>query len=141
MARRSASERKIKYVGDADVRRLLAGEDFGGRLGEPLDEDLEWSWDNNHLLTTSVLSDDAMKLLLEDPDFVDVTDASTIPVAAVAKRRRAAQDHDATSGVVDLNSASQGALNRAGTAASPGSISTGDTGGDAGQGESTSSTT
>jgi hypothetical protein len=123
MAKRQATERKIKYVGDADVRRIEAGDDFGGRLADPLEEDLEWSWDNNHLLTANIRGDVADLLLEDSENFVDVANVDVIPVAKVAARRRAAKSHEDSATMVDLNSASQGALVR-GDAGTPGSVTT-----------------
>lgn len=124
-----AAGRRIKYVGDSDVRIIEAGSDWGGRLADPIKADLTWDWSNNHLTYVDV-SDAALALLLEDDEFVDVTDADTIPVSAVAARRRAIQTpEDDSTEYVDLNKlnqSGQGALNPSGTADGPGSLSTGD---------------
>ncbi len=101
-----SSKTKIKFVGDVDVRVIEKGETWGGRLSEPLDKELRWDWSNNHLLETDDLSAEALELLLEDDEFVDVTNAKTIPVAAVAKRRLAMAE----------NKPEVGALNETGTA-------------------------
>lgn len=73
---------KIKYMGNADVRRLEKGEDFGGRLGVPLDGEIEWNWDNNHVINTEDFpgaDEEFWNLLLKEPDFKDVTDLKRIP--------------------------------------------------------------
>lgn len=132
--------RKIKYVGDSDIHILEAGEDWGGRLAEPLSEELRWDWENNHLVTANI-SDTALQLLLEDSDnFVDVTDAEVIPVAKVAARRRAIKDPSQDTAITDLNTLNQQGQGAVNAGATPGSISTGDTGGDAGQGSAGGST-
>jgi hypothetical protein len=73
----------IKYLGSSHVRRLEKGEDFGGRLKEPLSQDIEWNLDNNHLIDTDELglSDAALELLLEDEEFKDVSDLDRIPTS------------------------------------------------------------
>lgn len=82
---------RIKYMGNADVRRLEKGEDFGGRLGEPLDGEIEWNWDNNHVIDTddhSSADEEFWNLLLEDPDFKNVTDLKRIPTNAAQQTWR-----------------------------------------------------
>lgn len=85
--RRSGAKAKVKYLGDSDVRIINKGEDFQGRLATPLTEDLRWDWDNNHLLEVD-LSDEALELLTEDPEFREVSGVKRLPVAAVAQRRK-----------------------------------------------------
>jgi hypothetical protein len=73
---------RIKYMGNADVRRLEKGEDFGGRLGEPLDRDIEWNWDNNHVIDTEDfdgVDEEFWNLLIEESDFKDVTGLKRVP--------------------------------------------------------------
>lgn len=74
---------KIKYMGSADIRRIEKGERFGGRLAEGTSKDVEWSRENGFVVDTDDfgLSADAVSLLLSEPDFKDVTDASRIPVS------------------------------------------------------------
>lgn len=131
--------RRIKYLGDSDIHIIEAGEDWGGRLADPISEELRWDWSNNHLATVN-LPQAALDLLLEDSDsFVDVTDADVIPVAKVAARRRAIKSpEDDTQESVDLNKLNQEGQGAVG--ATPGSIGTGDAGGDAGQGSAGGST-
>lgn len=72
---------KIKYLGTAHVRRVDKGTDFGGRLAEPLTADIVWDLDHHHLVDTDDLglSEEAVELLLEDPNFRDVSDLKRIP--------------------------------------------------------------
>jgi hypothetical protein len=72
---------KIKYMGTADVRRIEKGADWGGRLADKLTSDVVWDWDNNHTIDTEELdlSEEAVELILEDPDMKDVTDLKRIP--------------------------------------------------------------
>lgn len=75
---------KIKYLGTADVCVLEKGENFGGRLAEPLPKRVEWNVDSAHLIDSDEagLSADALTLLLEDRDrFKDVSDMSRIPTS------------------------------------------------------------
>lgn len=75
--------KKIQYRGTSDVVRILAGEDWGGRLADPISQKVEWNRKNNHLVSTDDvgLSDAAVELLLEDTDrFLDVTDREVIPI-------------------------------------------------------------
>lgn len=73
--------KKIKYLGSSTVRRLEKGEDWGGRLAAPLETAVVFGDANRQLIDTDEagLSDEAVELLLEDPDFKDVTDAKRIP--------------------------------------------------------------
>lgn len=73
--------RRIKYMGASDNRVVSAGEDWGGRLGTPLQNGLTFNKDNNRIVDVEAagLSEAAVMLLLEDPMFVDVTDAELIP--------------------------------------------------------------
>jgi len=75
---------KIKYMGTADVRRISKGEDWGGRLADKLTSEIVWNWENNHTIDTDELdlSDEAVELILEDPNMKDVTDMKRIPVGA-----------------------------------------------------------
>ena len=78
---------KIKYMGTADVRKLEKGEDFGGQLATPLDRDIEWNWDNRHVIDTEEigLSEAVVTLLLEQDDFKDVSGQERIPVNEAQK--------------------------------------------------------
>lgn len=78
---------KIKYMGPSDVRTLAKGEDFGGQLATPLDRDIVWDWDNKHVIDTDDfgLSEGVAELILEQPDFKDVTDLDRIPVNEAQK--------------------------------------------------------
>lgn len=76
---------KIKYLGTADIAVLERGEDFGGRLGEPLTKRVEFNYNTNRHVVDSDevgLSDEAVALLVEDTDrFKDVTDVSRVPTS------------------------------------------------------------
>lgn len=83
---------KIKYMGLADIRRLEKGEDFGGRLGEPLDRDIEWNWENRHVIDTDDydgVSEEFWSMLVEEDDFRDVTGAKRIPTNLAQQTWRA----------------------------------------------------
>ena len=88
---------KVKYMGSADIRRLEKGEDFGGRLGEPLDRDIEWNWDNKHVIDTeefSSVDDEFWSLLLDDPEFKDVSGMKRIPTNGAQQTWRAMPKHE-----------------------------------------------
>lgn len=72
---------KIKYMGLADVRLLERGEDWSGRLADPLTSDLVFDRSNNWIVDTGEagLSDEAVALLLEDSEFKDVSSLKRIP--------------------------------------------------------------
>lgn len=74
---------KIKYMGSADVRRIDKGEKFGGRLPDGLEATLEFTRENSFVVDTSELglSEEALSLLLSEPDFKDVTDMKRVPVS------------------------------------------------------------
>lgn len=76
--------KQIKYLGTAHIRLLEKGESWNKRLKDGLSKDVSWSIDNHFLVDTEEagLSDDAVELLLEDPEFKDVTDLQRIPVSA-----------------------------------------------------------
>lgn len=83
---------KVKYMGLADVRRLEKGEDFGGRLAEPLDRDIEWNWDNRHVIDTDEydgVSEEFWSLLVEEDDFKDVSDLKRVPTNLAQQTWRA----------------------------------------------------
>lgn len=82
----ATNTRKIKYLGDSDNRIINQGETFNGQYPDGLPTELCWSWANQHLIEVD-LPPDALALLLEDPEFRDVTDMSRVPAAAVAQRR------------------------------------------------------
>jgi hypothetical protein len=73
---------KIKYMGSSHIRSIPKGESFGGRLAEPTTKDLEFNQDNFWVIDTEdvELSEDAVALLLEDPEFKDVSEMKRIPV-------------------------------------------------------------
>lgn len=75
--------RQVKYMGSADVRRLEKGEDFGGRLAEGIFSDIEWTRDNRFIIDTDEagLSEEAVTLLLKEPDFRDITDLKRRPLS------------------------------------------------------------
>lgn len=78
---------RVKYMGTSDVRRIEKGADFGGQLSKEaaLSVDLQWDWDNNHIIDTeeesfSDVSDEFWDLLLESgTEFKDVTDMRRVP--------------------------------------------------------------
>jgi hypothetical protein len=73
---------KIKYLGTADRVILKRGENFAGRLADPLGAQVEWNAANHHLIDSEEagLSEEALALLLEDDArFKDVTDMKRIP--------------------------------------------------------------
>ena len=73
--------RRLKYMGSADVRIIEEGESWGGRLGTPLESQVVFNRENNRTVDASEvgLTDAAVKLLLEDPMFLDVTDQEIVP--------------------------------------------------------------
>jgi hypothetical protein len=75
---------KIKYLGSADYAVLERGENFGGRLAEPLTKRVEFAATSGHLVDSEEagLSPEAVALLLEDKErFKDVSDLSVIPTS------------------------------------------------------------
>lgn len=74
---------KIKYMGSADRRILAKGENFGGRLADPLEKEVVWDTNSAHLVDSDEagLSTEAVELLLEDSNFKDVTDNKKIPAS------------------------------------------------------------
>jgi hypothetical protein len=69
-------------MGISDVRRVEAGENFGGRLAEPLSQDVQWDISNHWVVDTEEvgLPDDAVALLVSEDNFLDVTDLDVYPV-------------------------------------------------------------
>lgn len=83
---------RIKYMGGADIRRLEKGEDFGGRLATPLDRDIEWNWENRHLIDTDEyegVDDEFWSILVEEEDFRDVSELKRIPTNLAQQRWKA----------------------------------------------------
>lgn len=76
---------KVKYMGMSDVRLVEAGEDFGGRLANPLENDVQWDKDNNWIVDTEEvgLPAEAVDLLVAEDLFLDVTDLEVYPVNQV----------------------------------------------------------
>lgn len=75
---------KIKYLGSADRVVLEKGENFAGRLADPLAKEVVWDVSDNHLVDSDEagLSADAVALLVEDKErFKDVTDMKRIPTS------------------------------------------------------------
>lgn len=91
--------RKIKYLGSSHVREIAKGTNFGGRLAEPTTKDIEWNLKNNHLIDSDdvELSDTALDLLLEDPEFKDVSDMARVPTSLGQQLWQGAKktEHDA----------------------------------------------
>lgn len=109
---------RIKYMGNADNRILEKGTDFGGRLGEPLDREIEWNWDNNHVIDTEDfdgVDEEFWSLLLDEPDFKDVTNLKRIPTNEAQQMWRAmpaseaGSEGRAVSGSSNAPSGSEGA--------------------------------
>lgn len=75
----------VKYMGSADVRLIESGEDFAGRLATPVDKTVQWDKDNHWVVDTDEvgLSPEAIALLVEEPDFQDVTGLERVPVNLV----------------------------------------------------------
>lgn len=75
----------VKYMGSADVRLVESGEDFAGRLATPIDSTVRWDKDNSWVVDTEEvgLSPEAVALLVEEPDFQDVTGLERVPVNLV----------------------------------------------------------
>lgn len=88
---------KIKYMGSSHVHQLLAGDDFGGRLSTPLKEDVEFNEGNRWVVDAKKvgLSDSAVEILLDDPDFLDVSDLEMIPVNKNQQIFKGLTDRDA----------------------------------------------
>jgi hypothetical protein len=88
---------KIKYMGTADIRRIEKSDDFAGRLPDKVGVDLEWNWENNHVIDTddekfSDIGEEVWELVLSEPDFKDVSDMKRIPLSAGEKLWRSMQD-------------------------------------------------
>lgn len=83
----TGKKRIVKWMGDSDVRIILKGDTFDGKLPAGLDHELRWNWENNHCQDVSDLAPEVVDLVLAEPDFIDVTDMKVVPDAAVVKRR------------------------------------------------------
>lgn len=73
---------KLKYMGASHVHTLGKGDDFGGRLGTPIPQDVVFSRENSWVVDTDEvgLSADAVAVLVEvKEDFKDVTGRERIP--------------------------------------------------------------
>lgn len=71
----------VKYTGTADRKVIYGNETFGGRLPNGIGRNLVWSWrGNQHILDCSDLSEEATKLLLGEPDMLDVSDMERVPL-------------------------------------------------------------
>ena len=79
--------KKLKYMGSADVRQLLKGDDFGGQLATPLKKDVRFTRANSWVVDSDEveLSDAALEVLLAErlesgaPAFRDVSGKELIP--------------------------------------------------------------
>jgi hypothetical protein len=114
---------KIKYMGTADIRRIEKSDDFAGRLPEKIGVELEWNWENNHVIDTeddpySDLGDEVWELVLSEPDFKDVSDMKRIPLSAGEKLWRSLQEPA-------VNVAPGGVAGEAGPTGSSGSLTGG----------------
>lgn len=67
---------KVKYLGIAERRVIAEGDTFGGRLADPVPSTVVWDVDSAHVADVD-WPDAAVELLLEQPDFEDVTDAES----------------------------------------------------------------
>ncbi len=97
---------RIKYMGTADIKQFLPGDDFGGRLATPLDRMIQFTWDNNHIINTDdpyfaggnedqprPLSDEFWEFLLAvDESLLDVTGMTILPVSEGEKLWRGIKD-------------------------------------------------
>lgn len=128
--------KRVKYLGSADRRILPKGENFGGQLAEPLDKDLEWTPETNHILDLEEegVSEEAVSLILEQDDFRDVTDLKRIPASENEKIFRGAPSSTEPAG-------SSGGGGTAGTAAATGGTTTGGSTGGGGTSGSSRGTT
>lgn len=84
---------KIKYMGTADVRRIEKSDNFNGRLAEKIGVDLEWNWENNHVIDTdddkySDIGDEVWELVLSEPNMKDVSDLQRIPLGEAERMWR-----------------------------------------------------
>lgn len=73
---------KIKYLGSSDIVTVGKGENFSGRLADPITSDVVWSAENNFVVDTDEagLSPEAVELLLEDSErFKNVDGMKRIP--------------------------------------------------------------
>lgn len=70
---------RVKYMGKSHVRRFEKGEDWGGRLEQPLDQDIEFNLASGHVADLSEVPDYIVALILEDPEFKDVSDYQVAP--------------------------------------------------------------
>lgn len=73
------ADKLVKYMGSSHVRVLEKGEDFDGRLADPLTDDLVWDQKNKWVVNVGELPTEAQDLLLEQPDFKDVSDLKRVP--------------------------------------------------------------
>lgn len=80
---------KIKYLGSADRRSVPKGTNANGRLAEPFAKEVVWDHDNHFLVDTeeTELTDEQVQVLLEDPNFKDVTDLKMIPQSIAEQQR------------------------------------------------------
>jgi len=69
----------IKFMGRVDRRVIPAGEDWGGRLQDPLSRDLVWDKSNNWILDVSDLPAEVVALVLAEPNMRDVTGQRMVP--------------------------------------------------------------
>jgi hypothetical protein len=148
--------RLIKYMGASDVRRIAKGEDFGGQLADPIESDLEWNWDNNHVVDVDEagLSEDALDLLLAlplvDPVIVNPKTGEPVDIGGVPYPQGAKEFKDVTGlkkhpvnlasslwrGVKELNESSVQSVTSSGVAGSPGAGGSADISGTAPTGSS-----
>lgn len=87
----------IKYMGNADVRKIERGEDFGGRLATPVHRDIVWDWGNNHVVDSSDpqyldVPEEVWVLLSVEPNFQDVTDDKIVPLNDAQRYWRGMRD-------------------------------------------------
>lgn len=75
---------RVKYMGTSHIRAFEAGETWGNRLATPLASDIEFNLANGHIVDTNEqeIPDEVVELILEDPEFVDVSNHSVAPTGA-----------------------------------------------------------
>ena len=76
---------RLKYMGTADVKGVLSGDDLGGTLAEPVDVDLVWDRSNNWVIDTADdkyanVPDEVWEFLVLNDNFMDVTDFVRTPL-------------------------------------------------------------
>lgn len=76
---------RLKFMGVADVKQVLAGDNIGGTLNEPLAVDLVWDRSNGWVIDTDEekyanVPDEVWEYLVLNDNFMDVTDFVRTPL-------------------------------------------------------------